>query len=84
MNEKITQWLARFNRACIVFLLFFNSYYMFGIPARASATGIMLPLDATFDILVAVAFTSFLIFAFLVTRYRITGIVSFVLPLSRC
>jgi len=60
-------------------LFFFMSYYFIGIPSIAVSKGLMPPLDATFNICTGIAFDCLLVFALLVSRYRVSGIVSFVL-----
>jgi hypothetical protein len=55
------------------------SYYFIGISSIAALKGLMPPLDATFNIWIGVAFDCLLVFALLVSRYRISGIVSFVI-----
>lgn len=79
MNEHVVRVFTLFNRACLLFLFFFMSYYFIGIPSVAVSKGLMPALDATFLILTGIAFDCLLVFALLVSRYRISGIVSFVI-----
>ncbi|MBN2150161.1 MAG: hypothetical protein JW839_01820 [Candidatus Lokiarchaeota archaeon] len=79
MNAQLLRVLTVVNRTCIIFLFIFMSYYFIGIPSIAASKGLMPALDATFNVLTGVAFDCLLAFALLVSRYRISGFVSFVL-----
>ncbi|MHA1681848.1 MAG: hypothetical protein ACTSUE_12630 [Promethearchaeota archaeon] len=83
MNDRIREGfkttITRFSRGTTTFLMFFMGVLWFWIPATAHAVGINSFLDSFIDILVGASMMCLLVFAWLVSKYRIAGIPSGVL-----
>nr|MDO8109888.1 hypothetical protein [Candidatus Sigynarchaeota archaeon] len=78
-RERLASITTALSRACTAFMLVFLPLYFFYVPLRSLAIDVVTAWDGTADVLVGIMVVCFLVFGWLVAKYRINMVTAAVL-----